>query len=410
MKKSMLALAVAAALAAPLAAQADTILYGSARVSVDYNDETVPDRVTVDPNTGNLKLDTTGISSWDVVNNDSRLGVMGNEDLGGGLSAVYQYEFGVDVTEGGNFESNRPKWVGLKGGFGTLTLGTQETPYYHVAGITDIFNSGKTFTGTSWLGGSFNGRTINFAENTSRGEGSLVRLDNSIYYTTPEFSGFSAEAMLVMNGAKGSASGADRGRLVVENNPSDGIDLWNIAAKYSNGPFFAGVSYIKLNGGNDYVDTIGANPPIVRTLDYDLDQWVVGLGYSAGAFSLGFIYEQGTLNEFGFASNMSFNGVRWGGDDATNYYLTGSYTFGNNVISAAYGYLDPGTQGANEIQNYILGYQYNLSKRTRLWVEYIGRSADPDVTLEIVSPTQGVYRVDPYGDQNAFSIGTRVDF
>ena len=39
MKKSVLALAVAAALAAPLAAQADTILYGSARVSVDYNDD-----------------------------------------------------------------------------------------------------------------------------------------------------------------------------------------------------------------------------------------------------------------------------------------------------------------------------------------------------------------------------------
>ena len=410
MKKSVLALAVAAALAAPLAAQADTILYGSARVSVDYNDETVPDQVTFDPATGTLKLETTSISYWDVVNNDSRLGVMGNEDLGGGLSAVYQYEFGVDVTDGGNFESNRPKWVGLKGGFGTLTLGTQETPYYHIAGITDIFNSGKTFTGTAWLGGSFNGRFIDFSENTSRGEGSLVRLDNSIYYATPEFSGFSAEAMLVMNGAKRSVSGADGGKLVVDNNPSDGVDLWNIAAKYSNGPFFAGVSYIKLNGGNDYVDTIGSNPSIVRTLDYDLDQWVVGLGYSAGAFSLGFIYEQGTLNEFGFASNMSFNGVRWGGDDATNYYLTGSYTFGNNMISAAYGYLDPGTQGASEIQNYILGYQYNLSKRTRLWVEYIGRNADPQVTLEAVSPTQGVYRVDPYGDQNAVSIGTRVDF
>ncbi len=410
MKKSVLALAVAAALAAPLAAQADTILYGSARVSVDYNDETVPDQVTFDPATGTLKLETTSISYWDVVNNDSRLGVMGNEDLGGGLSAVYQYEFGVDVTDGGNFESNRPKWVGLKGGFGTLTLGTQETPYYHIAGITDIFNSGKTFTGTAWLGGSFNGRFIDFAENTSRGEGSLVRLDNSIYYATPEFSGFSAEAMLVMNGAKRSVSGVDGGKLVVDNNPSDGVDLWNIAAKYSNGPFFAGVSYIKLNGGNDYVDTIGSNPSIVRTLDYDLDQWVVGLGYSAGAFSLGFIYEQGTLNEFGFASNMSFNGVRWGGDDATNYYLTGSYTFGNNMISAAYGYLDPGTQGANEIQNYILGYQYNLSKRTRLWVEYIGRNADPQVTAEMVSPTQGVYRVDPYGDQNAVSIGTRVDF
>jgi predicted porin len=45
----------------------------------------------------------------------SRLGVRGEEVIGGGLSAIYQYEFGVDVTEGGNLNNNRPKWVGLKG-------------------------------------------------------------------------------------------------------------------------------------------------------------------------------------------------------------------------------------------------------------------------------------------------------
>jgi len=127
MNKSILALAVAAALATPLTAQADTILYGSARVSVDYNDE-----------------DGLGNDAyWDIANNDSRLGVQGVEDLGGGLSAVYQYEFGVDVTGGGNFESNRPKFVGLKGGFGKVTVGMQYTPYYNVAGVTDIFNQGN---------------------------------------------------------------------------------------------------------------------------------------------------------------------------------------------------------------------------------------------------------------------------
>ena len=120
MKKSVLALAVATALAAPLAAQADTILYGSARVSVDYNEDDNLCRISFEGDA----------ADWDVVNNASRLGVLGSEDLGGGLSAIYQYEFGVDVTEGGNFEGNRPKFVGLKGGFGTLTSGTQDTPYY----------------------------------------------------------------------------------------------------------------------------------------------------------------------------------------------------------------------------------------------------------------------------------------
>jgi predicted porin len=406
MKKSVLALAVAAALAAPLAAQADTILYGSARVSVDYNDEKIPSF-----NNDFTALVISTQTSWDVVNNDSRLGVLGIEDLGGGLSAVYQYEFGVDVTEGGNFESNRPKYVGLKGGFGTLTLGTQETPYYHVAGVTDIFNSGKTFTGPFWLGGSFNGFKIDFSGDTSRGAGSLTRYDNSVYYTTPDFGGFSAEAMLVMNGTVNPLN--KDVSLNVVNSPvySDGIDVWNIAAKYSNGPFFAGVSYIKLEGGSN-VFPITLRNQLVQTFDLDLDQWTVGLGYNSGPFNVGFIYEQGTLNEFGLLSNLRFDGVRIGGDDATNYYLTGSYTFGNNVISAAYGQLDPGTTGLGKIDNYVLGYQYNLSKRTRIWVEYIGRSSDPTYNELVpgVNSQNFLVYTNPYGDQNAFSIGTRHDF
>ncbi len=362
MKKSVLALAVAAALSAPLVAQADTILYGSARVSVDYNDD--------DPASG----------YWDVVNNSSRIGVLGSEELGGGLSAVYQYEFGVDMTEGGNLESNRPKFVGLKGGFGTLTLGTQESPYYHVASVIDIFNTDKSLGATAFLGGSFNGFSLNPTADRDYGEGSLFRLENSLYYATPDFNGFSGEAMLVMNGAKNDPSGY-----------SDSIDLWNIAAKYSSGPFFAGVSYIQLDGDSSY--SIGNGV----ALDLDLSQWNVGLGYAAGAFTIGLMYEQGTLNEFGLLNNAKVNNVKvFGGDDATNVYLAGSYTFGNNVVSAAYGQLDPGTDGSDSIDNYLLGYQYNFSKRTRMWVEYIGRSADSNTTL--------------YGDQTAFSIGTRVDF
>ena len=369
MKKSIIALGVAAALAAPIAAQADTILYGSARVSVDYNDE--------DPADG----------YWDVVNNDSRLGVMGSEDLGGGLSAVYQYEFGVDVTEGGNFDGNRPKFVGLKGGFGTVTLGTQDTPYYHVAGVTDIFNSSKSFGATAWLGGSFNGFSLN--PNSDRaGEGSLTREANSLYYTTPEFSGFSAEAMLVMNGVRNDAEGY-----------SDGVDLWNIALKYSNGPFFVGASYIMLDGSNIF----GTVDNIPVSFDLDMDQWVVGLGYTYGPFSVGFIYEKGNLNENGLLKGFRVEGIQVfpNSDDAQNWYLSGQYAFGNNTIRAAYGQLDTGldydivgNKYDSTIDNYLVGYQYNFSKRTSVWVEYIGRSAD---TLY-------------YGDQNAVSIGTRVDF
>ena len=84
MKKSTLALAVAAALVGfGSAAYADTTLYGSARVSVDYDDfDSWYESVN-----GQLVRTTPGYEGWDVYNNTSRLGVRGEEDLGGGLAA-----------------------------------------------------------------------------------------------------------------------------------------------------------------------------------------------------------------------------------------------------------------------------------------------------------------------------------
>ena len=373
MKKSILALAVAGALAIPFAAQADTILYGSARVSVDYNDEL--NLIQIPP------IDSDG--NWDVVNNSSRLGVLGSEDLGGGLSAVYRYEFGVDMTEGGNWDSNRPKYVGLKGGFGTLTIGTQDTPYYNVAGITDIFNSGKTFLTPQWLGGG-----VSFSGDRSQADGDLVRLSNSVYYSTPDFNGFSGQAMLVMDGASPNAS--------------DSVDIWNLAAIYSNGPFFGGVSYIKFEGK----DNIPLTDFPGFTFDLDLSNWIAGLGYNSGPFSVGFMYEQGSLYLLNLATQIKgpTGAEAFPGDDASNWYLTGQYVFGNNTLRAAYGQLDTGIDGDDKIDNYLVGYQYNFSKRTSIWLEYIGRSAKLYDTPGDSATTQTL------GDQNAVSIGTRVDF
>lgn len=371
MKKSIIALAVATALAAPFAVQADTILYGSARVSVDYVDEKGNDL-------GDL-LDSDGY--LDVVDNSSRLGVLGSEDLGGGLSAIYNFEFGVDVAEGGNFTSNRPKFVGLKGGFGQISLGTQETPYYHVVGVADTFNSGRTFGPGSWLGGAF--ALDNFGELSNvRGPGDLVRFDNSLYYSTPDFSGFSAEAMLYMDAAASNATGL-----------SDSIDIWNLAIKYSNGPFFAGLTYVKLNGDGN-IDLGQNDQGVTGTANFDLDQWALALAYNSGPFGVAAIYERGDFNTPGLARNLKFNGISLPGDEPQNWYLTGSYSFGNNTLRAAYGQLDPGLDGFDKVENYLVGYQYNFSKRTSMWIEYIGRNGD-----ELF-----------YRDQNALSIGTRVDF
>jgi predicted porin len=48
----------------------------------------------------------------------------------------------------------------------------------------------------------------------------------------------------------------------------------------------------------------------------------------------------------------------------------------------------------DEVNYWEVGYQHNLSKRTRLWVEYIGFEDDNDLSF----------------DSDAVSIGMRHDF
>jgi predicted porin len=362
MKKSTLALAVAAALTGfGTVAQADTTLYGSARVSIDYVDVDKPD--------GPFSLNSN--DSWDVRNNSSRLGVRGLEDLGGGLSAIYQYEFGVDLTEGGNFESNRPKWVGLKGGFGSVTAGTQWSAYYNVTGVADIFNSNRSFASdTGYLGGQWG-----------------ARLDNSILYTSPDMSGFKAQAMLIMNSTDTRVP-----------NVSDSVDLWQLGFNYSNGPIYAGAAYMQLSNSDEA--TFNGD---------DASQWALVGAYKPGPFSVGLLYEQGDLNTVSLSplvDAIPLSDI----DDTWSIYLFGSYTFGNNEIKAAYGFMEPEgdyvldvanarRQSYDGIQNLLLSYQYNFSKRTRVWFEYLGRNDDNDGVISVVK-----------GDQNVISIGTRHDF
>jgi predicted porin len=380
MKKSALALAVAAGLVGfGSAAYADTTLYGSARVSVDY-DEWDSDYVNVD---GELLRIRGGSDAWDVYNNASRLGVRGEEDLGGGLSAIYQMEFGVDVTEGGNFNnsSGRPKWVGLRGNsWGSATVGTQWTPYYNVVGIGDIFNSSKVFDNRTYLGNTFG-----------------LRMDNSLIYSSPNWSGFGFQAMLVMNGSCPPSDPQLRSDLCTRpgsadnrlpSNLSNDIDMWNLSMSYKNGPFFAGATYMALEGPS--FDTVLPTAP-----NWEGDQWAVAFGYNAGPFAVTLAYEQGDVNTL-------YRG------DGENIYVTGQYTFGNNVIRGSYGYttaddgqydglLADGTlvrYTQSDVNNWALGYQYNFSKRTRLWVEYIGQDVDSDLV----------------GNRQAVSIGTRHDF
>ena len=190
MKKSLIAMAVLAA-SGVASAQSTVTLYGLVDVYVG----STKNKLTVGNTSTSLRqtvIDSGGF-------NTSRFGFKGSEDLGGGLKANFVLEGGFDASTGAannysspyNFNPNgtpgvstaifgRQSWVGLSGGFGEVKLGKMWTPYDEVKGLGAGAFDANIFAPANavWLSNTYQDRP-----------------GNSVYYSTPSFSGISAAAM-----------------------------------------------------------------------------------------------------------------------------------------------------------------------------------------------------------------------
>jgi len=140
--------------AASMTSMAATVdVYGKANLSVQSSDE--------------------GEGSFtEVKSNASRIGLKGTHDLGNGLEVVYKAEFQVDMdgdSDKGDSITDRNQYVGLRGAFGEVLIGKNDTVLKKSQGKVDLFND---------LNGDI--------KNLWKGEN---RMGDSITYKTPKFSG-----------------------------------------------------------------------------------------------------------------------------------------------------------------------------------------------------------------------------
>lgn len=125
MKKSIIAIAVAAVTAAPIAANAAVTVYGQLQAEITQSDDGTTSAVSVDDNSR------------------GRIGFKGSEELGNGMTMIGKMEFKVDTadgeadTSGGSKVSlaKREMMVGLKQGWGTFSMGRLKSPYKYAAGV-----------------------------------------------------------------------------------------------------------------------------------------------------------------------------------------------------------------------------------------------------------------------------------
>ena len=85
MNRKLLSVLIASTVAIPLAATAETTLYGRLDLALENRDF---DSYTV--TNGDKGDKTKAADGWDMKNQSSRIGVKGSEDLGSGLKAVFQ--------------------------------------------------------------------------------------------------------------------------------------------------------------------------------------------------------------------------------------------------------------------------------------------------------------------------------
>jgi predicted porin len=213
MRKTAIAIALAAACAGAAHAQSSVTVYGAVDLGLVLEH-------------GGAAGSVTKLSSG--VEAGSRLGFKGVEDLGGGYFAKFALEMGISADNGslnqGGTAFGRQSLVGLGGGFGTVTMGRQYTPLFLALDSVDPFGTGLAGTSTNL-----------FAFYPTSGN---ARMTNSVIYTSPALSGFSGMLAYGFGEVPGNSSAKRQ---------------LGASLSYENGPWLVTVAHHRTNDatGND---------------------------------------------------------------------------------------------------------------------------------------------------------------
>jgi predicted porin len=246
-------------------------------------------------------------------NNASRVGVKGEKTLSGGLTAIYQLEFGVnlDGESGDDVFTHRNQFVGLKGNFGTLKVGRHDTALKQAQAGFDLFNDlegdiGRVFSGEN-------------------------RLKNYIGYTTPSLRQALSATVNFFPG-EDPASG------------NDGLaDRTSLSLNYETDRIYGAVAHDR--------DVDGEGIETTR---------LVG-GYTAGPARVMLLYQRtdaDTADEDGFGASLAFT--------------FGEYTAKFQYLTADLWRVEPQIDPLdNRIEDMVsVGFDRALGEDTRLFVFY----------------------------------------
>lgn len=262
----------------------------------------------------------------------SRLGFRGNEDLGGGLNAVFTLESGLDMDTGsvtGAAFWGRQAFMGLSSrNWGSITLGRQYTPSYDylvLAGFAPAF--GGLAAAHDGVPGSPVGQQPAAAVSRFNNGIAAHRIDNSIKYASPSFGGFSFSALYGFGEVPGDNSA---GRTLA------------VAGTYKSGKSFVSASY------TETASRISSSEPRDRI-------YAIGGMYDFGKFSITAKY----------SVQKNSRNIKGMNADVGSIFVT--VPIDRLELKAGYSRMNDKSPTDYDSDQYALGAIYYLSKRTSLY-------------------------------------------
>jgi predicted porin len=420
MKKSLFAVAALSAIAGAAQAQSSVTVYGI--LDVGYIGTNTNTTTTSASFNGQAKTQSNQFGAS--AESSSRLGFKGTEDLGGGSSAFFTIEMGLNPTLGnlsgspaanpsydkqettnasGSAIDNRQTFAGLKkNGIGQIAIGRQYTPIFNAGAATDAAQY-TNMMGDALYSGSSAGVSVNTYLN-----GMTNRADSALTFQSDKFAGFSLSGMYALNQANSTVLAAGVGT-----NATQGGNVnwggWGLGADYTWKKLYVtaavqqfrtkydsnintaatGAGVLNLGGAGPAAGQPVTNATTVFGPTNQTDQqWYAGATYDFGILKAYLQYINRTINQNttggGAVDGTSTTTVipgqqfkRTAEQIGVRSYITpvieawaqagaGKYT---GAINAGTNAASPSLPVAN-FYTYQIGSNYYLSKRTNLYAAF----------------------------------------
>ena len=353
MKKKLLAVAVAGALAAPGVALAQSSVTISGVFKVSLENMRLGSRVAAGLNNSENR----------VSDDSSRILFNVVEDLGGGLQAIGQADLRMPMASGNVIAMSGNTHVGLRSAsLGRVIVGRQDVHY------------GATESDMSVLAGDLRADSISLLAYMANGVAiaNATRTPNIIHYTTPNFGGFTA-IVAYSTGPTGGATGQPNVSTVgaaagVGATAAQQSDLSSSIRKGNAFTFNPNYAASNWQIGYSYWNMKPDSGQLLSASAAQLDQRSNKLygSFKIAGFKIGLSWDKSKLT----GNSGATAGVRT--NERTAWSLPISYIMGNNGFHFHYTKArdDTVTVAQDGAKMVALSYQYTLSKRTSVGLTY----------------------------------------